>query len=587
MKTLALLMAVSTVAWAADWRVGADDGSGMRTFATLKEAVEALPTAAAEPLTLHLAAGVHRVDEALKITPEHMRGQRLTIHGGGRATISGGRQLTGWKVADGKWIIPWKDGAVRELFVNGERRPRSRFPKDGWLRIAAALPDKRSGFTTKDELPAPGPGLELLFLHDWSISRIPVASIEGDVLKTTGPIGFPAAHYAIDHYEAHPRYCLENGRSFLTEDGTWCHDPAAGELIYQLREGETPAGTTVEIPVAEKLLRIAGRVEKPVTDLRIEGVTFELCRWEMPAEGYAEGQATKHVPRGAKEKDGDPHGQWRFVPWAVEVERAEEVVFSNCTFRNLGGGGVLLGSAAKSCALDRCQVAEVSGNGIGIGEGGERRTAGKPWWQAAPEETASSNRVENCVVERCGAQFHGAVGIWVGLAKDTRIARNEIRELPYTGVSVGWMWNPTPTPCGGNLIEENHIHHVMQLLSDGGGIYTLGRQPGTLLRNNLIHDVPLNLGRAESNGMFLDEGSSEFRIEENLIHGTQRSPLRFHKAGRIEVSGNHWVLPENMPPLRFNATDPAVIEAHDNVAVDQAAMDALVSEWKSRLTISR
>ena len=63
------------------------------------------------------------------------------------------------------------------------------------------------------------------------------------------------------------------------------------------------------------------------------------------------------------------------------------------------------------------------------------------------------------------------------------------RRVRYTGVSVGWMWNPTPTPCRANLVENNHIHHVMQILSDGGGIYTLGRQPGTVLRGNVIHDV--------------------------------------------------------------------------------------------------
>jgi hypothetical protein len=122
----------------------------------------------------------------------------------------------------------------------------------------------------------------------------------------------------------------------------------------------------------------------------------------------------------------------------------------------------------------------------------------------------------------------------------------------------------------------------MQVLSDGGGIYTLGRQPGTMLRDNLIHDVPLNAGRAESNGMFLDEGSSEFRIEGNLIFATHRSPLRFHKAGKIEVKGNRWVLPKGIPALRFNATDPAVIDESGNQVLDQPALDAISAAWKSK-----
>ena len=132
-------------------------------------------------------------------------------------------------------------------------------------------------------------------------------------------------------------------------------------------------------------------------------------------------------------------------------------------------------------------------------------------------------------IERCGQQFYGAVAVWVGLAREMQISHNEIAWHPYTGVSLGWMWNPTPTPARENVVSRNHIHHVMQVLSDGGGIYTLGRQPGTKLLGNIIHDVPLNAGRAESNGMFLDEGSDQIEIAGNTIYGTARSPLQFSR----------------------------------------------------------
>jgi hypothetical protein len=92
------------------------------------------------------------------------------------------------------------------------------------------------------------------------------------------------------------------------------------------------------------------------------------------------------------------------------------------------------------------------------------------------------------------------------------------------------MWSEIPTPAGRNQILNNHIHHVMQVLSDGGGIYTLGLQPDSVIQGNLIHDVPLNLGRAESNGMFLDQGTMGFVVKENVIYNIDRSPLRFHMA---------------------------------------------------------
>jgi hypothetical protein len=555
------------------------DGSAGKPFASIQAAVDALPGAPAEAVVLKLAPGTYRIGKALEISPAHTRGKPLRIEGGGKAVISGGRRLGAWTVKNGRWIHRLEGGPVRELFVNGKRAERSRFPKTGWTRVGEALPDKRSGFTTQDDLP-PAKSAELLFLHDWSISRIPVASIEGRLLKTTGPIGFPAAHFVIDHYEKHPRFCLEDDVSFLTEAGTWCNQAASQTITYLPRPGETLENTILEIPNATQLLRVNGSSGQVLRDLRFDGITFEHCRFDLPLSGYAEGQATKHVPRDVAVASGDPHGQWKFVPWAITVEHAEDVVFHQCSIRHMGGGGILLGTNTRSCALENCHLSDISGNGIGVGEGGERRAPdGRPWYQATPEETATGNQIEHCLVEHCGQQFHGAVGIWVGLAKDTRIARNEVRHLPYTGISVGWMWNPNPSPCGGNIVEGNHIHHVMQLLSDGGGIYSLGRQPGTLLRGNLIHNIPLNTGRAESNGMFLDEGSSEILIENNLIHTTDRSPLRFHKAGKISVRGNHWTLPEGIPPLRLNATDPAVIEASDNRETPAAEMETLAKEW--------
>ncbi len=59
------------------------------------------------------------------------------------------------------------------------------------------------------------------------------------------------------------------------------------------------------------------------------------------------------------------------------------------------------------------------------------------------------------LVETVGQQFFGAVGVSVGLAARMRVVHNEIRHVPYTGVSVGWRWDPRPTPVRENLVRDN------------------------------------------------------------------------------------------------------------------------------------
>jgi hypothetical protein len=161
--------------------------------------------------------------------------------------------------------------------------------------------------------------------------------------------------------------------------------------------------------------------------------------------------------------------------------------------------------------------------------------------------------------------------VWSGIAAGTQITRCEIRDVPYSGVSAGWKWDPSPTPCRETRIEGNHIHDVMGMLSDGGGIYTLGLQPESVIRGNLIHGVPANAGRAESNGMFLDQGTTDFTIEKNMIYDVARSPLRFHQATKNLVRGNVFACPPGIPPIRYNRTEPDDIVKQDNTVLERGA----------------
>ncbi|MBK7403272.1 MAG: right-handed parallel beta-helix repeat-containing protein [Phycisphaerales bacterium] len=247
---------------------------------------------------------------------------------------------------------------------------------------------------------------------------------------------------------------------------------------------------------------------------------------------------------------------------------AEDCAFEGCTIESVGGAGLWIGEGCRGCSVRDSVVRDCGANGVMIGEAAGRVVDGGAWWQTAPSQTASGNTVDHCLIERCGQRFFGAVGVWIGLAERTAVSGCEIRELPYTGVSVGWRWDETPTPCRENRIEDNHIHHVMQTLSDGGGIYTLGRQPGTVLRGNAIHDVPANAGRAPSNGTFLDQGTTDVLIEGNTFWAIDTTPLRWHWTFANVVRRNTFVLAPGQAIAQYNRANEADIRYEENQAVE-------------------
>jgi len=168
------------------------------------------------------------------------------------------------------------------------------------------------------------------------------------------------------------------------------------------------------------------------------------------------------------------------------------------------------------------------------------------------------------------------------------ITNNHIFNLPYTGVSVGWMWSPVATPSRQNIIAGNHIHDIMNILSDGGGIYMLGLQPGSKILNNRIHDVEVNAGRAESNGMFLDEGITDVFVADNLVYNIAKSPLRFHRATVNLVRNNYFFSKDGNPPIRYNTTKEEDIRKEDNKEFSEGEpsydrqLDKAISKWEKK-----
>lgn len=551
------LAALTTVLSAEEFFVapsGRDTQAGTKEepFATPQRALTAVRAQLARgtqnAMRVTFAAGTYELSEPLVFTPADSgtAAHPVTYAAApGQVVVwSGGRKIAGWKQDGAKWVADLPEVRAgrwffRQLVVNDQRAVRARWPnEDGLLHLATVSEDVRK-FTLDRAWPAAfqvGEDAELVVFENWSISRARISSVaEGQITAAT-PVGYIGHGDATTASPGKPAY-VEHALAGLDQPGEWYLDRRAGTLTYLARPGEQASSATAVAPVLTQLVKIAGTVAQPVRHVRFEGLQFADTDFALPAFGYSEVQAAHYGP--------NLRAPTFVQPVAIECVYAENIQFEHCRFAHLNASGLGFGPGCRQNAVTRCIVEDIGGNGVMIGWRGVGRLRNGPegtldadWAEAA--DVPSSNRVENCVIRRCGADSRGGVGVFAAFSVDTRIAHNEIHDLPYTGISIGYRWNSEPTSQKRCVVEFNHIHDVMKKLADGGGVYTLGFQPGTVLRGNLIHNVHRSAfaqGGAPNNGFFVDEGSRGFLFESNVVHATSGSSVRFNQC---QESGHTW-----------------------------------------------
>lgn len=525
---------------------GNDAGGGTKEapFRTIERAREEVRKKVAaglrEPVTVFLRSGVYELSESLTFGPQDSGSEAFAVtyaaFPGETVVLSGGRRITNWKKDDkGRWTTDLPDVKsgkwfFRQLTVNDRRAVRARWPEaDGQIRIAT-VSDGVTAFTFNMPLPKEslgGQDAEMVVYKNWSVSRALIVSSDEKQLVTATPVGWIGHGSCTTASPGKPVF-IENARAFLDQPGEWFLDRATGVLTYFAADEEEPAKTIIIAPVLEHILKIAGTKGKPVRNLRFKGLRFEHTNFPLPSFGYSECQAAHYGP-SMKEPT---HVQ----PVAIECAYAEDCRFEGCRFAHLNASGIGFGPGCRKNKVTGCTIEDIGGNGVMVGwrgtgrlEGGAEGLLDADW--ADPADAPMGNEIANCVIQHCGADSRGGVGVFVAFSADTRIAHNEIHDLPYTGVSIGYRWNTTPTSQVRCVVEYNHIHDVMKMLADGSGIYTLGFQPGTVLRANHIHDIHRSAfaqGGASNNGFFIDEGSKGFLFERNVVYATPGGALRFN-----------------------------------------------------------
>ncbi|WP_151482419.1 right-handed parallel beta-helix repeat-containing protein [Streptomyces albicerus] len=552
----------------------ADDhgpGTFSRPLKTLAEAQRRAQVLAARgdgDVTVNLLGGTHRLTSPLRFgaADSGRDGHRVTWQAvpGAKPVVSGADPVTDWELDDpDKGIYKAHVGTgfdTRQLYVDGVPAQRARlalnrsdislnptgFTLDNPdLDHLATLPDQK-----RIELQA-----KLSFTNRFA----PVESISGSRVVMQQP-AWDNNTYGYDTIQSPfrtPTFWLLNSKSFLDEPGEWYLDTTAGTLYYKPLEGQDLESAQVELPRMETLLEVGGTYDEPAHDLRFQKMTFTGTTWLHPSSpnGYANQQTGAFITGVQPHRPADAftscavgcrgfegaRNNWAQAPAAVQVSAADGITFADNRFVNLGSVGLGIGNDANAHATGvglGAQNISVTGNtftasaGGGIVAGGVRPDAHHP---SDERMTNSDILIGNNRIFSTALEYLDQDGIFASYATRLTIEHNDVSDMPYTGIGIGYGWGAndpggspeyiarglydfqpiydTPTTLTDLHVVGNHVSDVVHTLFDAGCIYTLSANPNGTIKENFCE----NSGQL---GLYFDEGSRYMTANRNVFLDT-------------------------------------------------------------------
>ena len=513
-------------------------------------------------ITIYMEGGTYAFYEPVFIRPEDSGTKEsptiIRSVGDEKVILSGGISINGWKKQGKVWVadVPAFNGRpldFRQLWVNGKKAVRARDVEDFEKMNRICSVDEKNEILyvpavsirrlidNKGNLKAKY--AEMVLHQMWCVANLRIRSVE--VQGDSAAIRFhqPEGRIQFEHPWPRPMvttdghnsaFYLTNARELQDVPGEWYHDIDARKVYYYPREGEKMQEAEVIVPAVETLVRVEGTLDRPVCHIRFEKITFSYTTWMRPSEkGHVPLQAGMYLTDGYRI---DPKMQRNYLNhpldnqgWlgrpaaAVRVVAARQIDFERCRFEHLGSTGLDYEEAVQGGVVRGCLFRDIAGNGLLVGSfSPAAHETHLPYNPADRREVCTQQQINNCYFTEIGNEDWGCLAIAAGYVGDVNIEHNEISEVPYSGISLGWGWTQTVNCMRNNRVHANLIHHYAKHMYDVAGIYTLGSQPKSYVTENCVHSIYKPGYVHDPNHWFYlytDEGSSFITVRDNWTEG--------------------------------------------------------------------